>query len=191
MKTDFGAANGCFCLLLFHIVTWCFHLSRFFPSLNIVTWFFHVRGYFFRSLKRLTSIYGGSFIFWTRTNSYYLIFQICLYKKCLNSQIAVVMIKLLQSFHGNYSKISLFISANTNERFIVSENYYIAHHDAKMCFLPMRRCHILLLEGTEESLQRLDRFFFTHQQVNCLNTFFKCLFRRKIVALSGQVFANV
>ena len=49
---------------------------------------------------------------------------------------AAVMLQMIPSFSKIYSKNSLFISANTYEKFIVSKDYCIVRHDDKMCFLP-------------------------------------------------------
>ena len=62
-----------------------------------------------------------------------------------------------------YSKISLFISANIYEKYIVSKEYCTARHDDKMCFLPNCRYHIILIGNIKELLQKLDAFFFNYQ----------------------------
>ena len=81
---------------------------------------------------------------------YYFNFQILFPRKSLNNQTAAVMLQVLPSSQANYSKISLILSANTYEKFIVSKDYCIAHHDDKMCFLPTLRNHLLLVGDTEE-----------------------------------------
>ena len=68
----------------------------------------------------------------------------------------------------NIIKNSLFDSANTYEKYIVSNEYCIAHHDDKMCFLPDCRYHILLIGKIKEFLQKLDAFCFNYQHVDCL-----------------------
>ena len=64
-------------------------------------------------------------------------------------KMAAVMLQVIPSFYTNYSKNSLFTSANTCEKFIVSTEYCIAHHDDKMCFLPNCRYHIILIGNIE------------------------------------------
>ena len=59
------------------------------------------------------------------------------------------------------------LSANTYEK---ESEYCIAHHDAKMCFSPNCRYHILLLGNVEELLQKLDSLCFTYQHVDFLYT---------------------
>ena len=104
---------------------------------------------------------------------------------------AAVMLQVIPGFYTNYSKNSLFISANTYENCIVSKEYCNAGHDDKMCFLPKCRYHIILIGKIEELLQKLDAFFFNYQHVDCLYTFFKYPFSEKIVIKNGQIFDNL
>ena len=104
---------------------------------------------------------------------------------------AAIMIQSIPSFYTKFSEESLFISANTYEKHIVCEDYCIAHHDDKTCFLPSCKYHILLLGNVEELLKSLDSICFTYQHVDCLYTLFKYRFSGKIIAKSGQVFDNV
>ena len=64
------------------------------------------------------------------------------------------------SFYTTYSKNSLFISVNTYEKYIVSEDNCFARHDEKMCFLLNFRYHIFLRGNIKELLQKLDAFCF-------------------------------
>ena len=104
---------------------------------------------------------------------------------------AAVMLQAIPSFDTNYSKNSLFISANTYEKYFVNEEYCIARHDDKMCFLPNCRYHITLIGNIKELLQKLDSFFFNCQHVDCLYTLFKYHFSDKIVLKTGQLFDNL
>ena len=104
---------------------------------------------------------------------------------------AAVMLQVIPSFYTNFSKNSLFISANTYEKYIVSEEYCIARHDDKMCFLPNCRYHIILMTDNKESLQKLDAFCSNYLHVDCLCTLFKYRFSGKIVVESGQLFDNL
>ena len=101
---------------------------------------------------------------------------------------AAVMLQVIPGFYTNYSKNSLFISADTYEEFIVSKEYCIAGHDDKMCFLPNCRYHIILIGNIKELLQKLDAFCFNYQHVDCLYTLFKYRFNGKIVIKKGQLF---
>ena len=104
---------------------------------------------------------------------------------------AAVLLQVILSVFTNYSKNSLFNSANTYENYIVSKEYCIAGHDDKMCFLPNCRYHIILLGNIKELLQKLDAFCFNYQHVVCLYTLFKYRFSDKIVIKSGQIFDNL
>ena len=104
---------------------------------------------------------------------------------------AAIMLQTIPSFYTKLSEKSLFISANTYEKYIVCKDYCIAHHDDKTCFLPSCKYHILLLGNFEELLKKLDTFCFTYQHVDCLYTLFKYRFSGEVIAKSGQVFDNV
>ena len=104
---------------------------------------------------------------------------------------AAIMLQAKPSFYTKLSEKSLFISANTYEKFLVGEDYSIAHHDDKTCFLPACEYHILLLGNVEELLKKLDTFCFTYEHVDCLSTLFKYRLSGKVIANGGQVFDNV
>ena len=104
---------------------------------------------------------------------------------------AAVMLQVIPSFYTNYSKNSLFISANTYEKYIVSKEYCVAGHDDKMCLLPNCSYHIILIGNIKELLQKLDALCFNYQHVDCLYTLFKYRFSGKIVLKSGQLFDNL
>ena len=104
---------------------------------------------------------------------------------------AAVMLQVIPSFYTNCSKNSLFISANTYEKYIVSKEYCIARHDDKICFLPKCRYHIILIGNIKDLLQKLDTFCLNYQHVDCLYTLFKYRFNGKIVIKSGQIFDNL
>ena len=103
----------------------------------------------------------------------------------------VVMFQVIPSFNTKYSKNSLFFSANTYEKYIVSKEYCIACHDDKMCFLPNCRYHSILIGNNKELLQKLDAFCFNYQHVDCLYTILKYRFSGKIVVKSGELFDNL
>ena len=108
-----------------------------------------------------------------------------------DGKMAAVMLQVIPSFYTNFPKNSLFISANTYEKFIVSKVYSIARRDDKICFLPNCRYHIILIGNIKELLQNLDAFCFNHQHVDCLYTFFKHRCIGKIANKSGQVLDNL
>ena len=104
---------------------------------------------------------------------------------------AAIMLQSIPSFCRKNSEKSLFISANSYEKFIVCKDYCIAHHDDKTCFLTACKYHVILLGNVEELLKKLDTFCFTYQHVDCLYTLVKYRFNGKVIAKSGQVFENV
>ena len=104
---------------------------------------------------------------------------------------AAIMLQTIPSFYAKKSEKSLFSSAKTNEKYIVFENYCIAHHDVKTCSLFAYKHHIILLGEIEELLHKLYKFCFTYQHLNCLYTLFKFRCSGKIVAKSRNVFDNV
>ena len=106
-------------------------------------------------------------------------------------KMAAVMLQVIPSFYTNYSNNSLFNSANTYEKFIVSKEYCIACHDDKMCFLPYCRYHIILIGNIKALLQKLDAFCLNYQHVDCLYTLFKYRFSGKMVVKSRQFFNNL
>ena len=101
---------------------------------------------------------------------------------------AAVMLQVIPSFYTNYSKNSLFISANTHENSIVSTEYCNARHDDNMCLLPNCRYHNFLIGNIKDLLQKLDASCFNYQHVDCLYTLFKYRFSGKFVLKSGQLF---
>ena len=104
---------------------------------------------------------------------------------------AAVLLEVIPGFYTSNSENSLFISANTYEKYIVSKEFCIALHDDKFFFLPNCRYHILLIGNNKELLQKMDAFCFNYQHVDCLYTFFKHHFTGKIAVKSGQLFDNL
>ena len=159
-------------------VTWLFHIRRFFPFLGIVMWHFQI---------------WNLFTFFDRfvQKAVYLVFQIHLFRKRRNNQMAAVILQVIPSFYTNYSKNSLFISANTYEKLIVSKEYCIARHNDKIGFLPNCRYYIILIGKFKDLLQKLYAFCFNYQQADCLYTLFKYRFNGKNVIRRGQVFDDL
>ena len=106
-------------------------------------------------------------------------------------KMAAVMLQVIPTFYTNYSKNSLFISANTYEKFIVSKEYCIARHGDKICFLPNCRYHNILKGNIKDLLEKLEAFCFNYQHVDCLCKFFKYRFSGKTVVKRGQLFDNL
>ena len=104
---------------------------------------------------------------------------------------AAIMLQTFPSFYAKILEKSLFISANTYDKYFVCKDYCIAHHNEKTCFLPACKYYILLPGNVLELLKKLDTFCFTYQCVDCLYTLFRYRFSGKVIAKSGKVFDNV
>ena len=85
----------------------------------------------------------------------------------------------------------LFNSANRYEKYFVSKEYCIAHHDAEMWFSPNCKLHILLISDVEELLQKLDPLCLTYQRVDCLYTPFRYRSSGNNVVKIGEVLDNL
>ena len=101
------------------------------------------------------------------------------------------MLQTIPSFYAKVSEKSLFISANTYEKYIVCKDCCVAYHNEKTCLLPACKYPIVLLGNVQELLKKLDTLCFTYQHVDCLYTLFKYRFSGKVIAKSGKVFDNV
>ena len=83
---------------------------------------------------------------------------------------------------------TVFISANTHQIYIVSENFSSAQNKDKVCFLPNCRYHLLLRGDIEELLQNVDGLGRKYQDVGWLYKILRYRFSDKIVVKSGQLF---
>ena len=70
-------------------------------------------------------------------------------------------------------------------------NYCVAIHNDKTCFVSKCKFHNILLGNVEDLLKKLDTFCFTYQHVDCLYTLFKYRFSGKVIAKSRQIFNNL
>ena len=104
---------------------------------------------------------------------------------------AAVMLQVIPYFYRNYSKNSLFIPATSHKKYLMSEEYCIARHDDKMCFLLNCRYHIILIGNIKELLKKMDAFCFNYQHVDCLYTLFRSRVSGKIDVKSGQHFDSL
>ena len=100
------------------------------------------------------------------------------------------MCQVLPSFYSDYNSKSLFISVSNNsyEKYIVTQDYCVSTHDS-FCSLGNCKFHIILI-GTSFSqiLQRLDKYQYIFQEIDCLYTLYKHRFFSSIVTSSGEVF---
>ena len=84
-----------------------------------------------------------------------------------------VLLQVKPSIYTNYSKNSLFFSANAYEKNIVKEKYCVAHHDDKIFFLRKYWNHIIVLKDVKKLLQKMDAFCFNYQHMDFYFTLFK------------------
>ena len=69
---------------------------------------------------------------------------------------AAVMLQMIPSFCANFSAKSLFVSANTYEKYMVCRVYCIAHHYDKLYFLTYFRSRNILIGHIDELLRKMD-----------------------------------
>ena len=62
------------------------------------------------------------------------------------------MLHVITAFKQSIQKIALLISANAYEKYIVSKENCIAHHDAELWFLLSCKYHNLLMGNVEDKL---------------------------------------
>ena len=102
------------------------------------------------------------------------------------------MLQALPRFYAHYSNKTLFISTNSfNQKYIVSQDYCIAHHNDNTCFLPNCKYHLLLVGDIETLLGKLDSFCFIYQHVDCLYTLFKYRFCGNVIEKNGNLFNDL
>ena len=103
---------------------------------------------------------------------------------------AAAMCQALPSFYSDYNSKSLFISVSNDfyEKYIVTQDYCVSTHD---CFCSLGNCkfHIILIGNSlSQILQRLDKYLYIYQEIDCLYTLYKHRFFSSIVTSSGEVF---
>ena len=69
-------------------------------------------------------------------------------------------------------------------------DFCVAFHNDKTCFVSNCKLHIILPGNVEELLKKLDTFCFTYEHVDCRYKLFKYRFSGKVIAKNGQVFGN-
>ena len=79
-------------------------------------------------------------------NSKICCFQIHFVTSYRNIQMAAIMLQTIPSFYAKLSEKSLFISATTYDKYIVCEDYCIAHHNEKRVFSPLENIILYYLE---------------------------------------------
>ena len=101
------------------------------------------------------------------------------------------MFQAFPSFHSDYNENSLYISVSEIffEKFLVTQEYCVSNHSSFCCSVPNCKFHILLIGSSmDQILQRLDKYQFTYQIVDCIYTLYKYRFYSNIVSSRGEVF---
>ena len=86
-----------------------------------------------------------------------------------------------------FKKNSLFIYANKFDKYILSEEFCLAHHKDEICFLSTCSCHNKLSGDVEGSHQKVEATKFKYGHVDCLYTLFKYLVSGKSVVKTGEL----
>ena len=90
---------------------------------------------------------------------------------------------------GLQCKISFYLCLRKLLRkFIVTQDYCVSNHSS---FCPVENCkfHLVLIGSSlDQILQRLDKYHFTYQIVDCIYTLYKYRFYFNIISSRGEVF---
>ena len=106
---------------------------------------------------------------------------------------ASAMCQAYTTFYSDYNAKSLFISVSENfyEKFIVTQDYCVSNHSS---FFPVENCNfylVLIGSSLDQILQRLDKYHFTYQNVNCIYTLYKYRFYFNIISSRGEIFNHL
>ena len=86
---------------------------------------------------------------------------------------------------------NLFLSLSQKtfmKNFFVTQDYCISNHSS-FCQIENCKIHIVLIRiSLDQILQRLDKYHFTHQIVDCVYTLYKYRFYSNIISSRGEVF---
>ena len=106
---------------------------------------------------------------------------------------ASAMCQAYPTFYSDYNAKSLFITVSENfyEKLVVTRDYCVFNHSS---FCPVENCKLhLVLFGSvlNQILQRLDKYHFTYQIVDCFHTLYKHRLFRNVVSSKGEDFNHV
>ena len=94
------------------------------------------------------------------------------------------------TFYSFYNAKSLFISVSENfyEKIIVTQGYCVSNHSS-FCPVENYKFHLVLIGSLlDQILQRLDKYHFTYQIVDCIYTLYKYRFYSNFISSRGEVF---
>ena len=109
---------------------------------------------------------------------------------CKNHPWLLLCVKLSLAFIQIIMKNHLFssVSSEFQEKFIVTQIYYASTH-ISYCYVENGKFPLILV-GTSFSqiLQRLDKYVYMYQEIDCFYTLFKHRFYSSIDTSSGEIF---
>ena len=103
---------------------------------------------------------------------------------------AAAMCQALPSFYLDYNSKSLFISVSNEfyKKYIITQDYCVSTHNF-FCSLGNCKFHIILIRTSlSQILQRLDKYQYIYQEIDCLYNLYKHRFFSSVVTSSGEVF---
>ena len=103
---------------------------------------------------------------------------------------ASAMFQAYTTIYSDYNAESLFISVSENfyEKFIVTQDYCVSNHSS-FCSVEMFKFHLVLIGSSlDQILQRLDKYHFTFQIVDCICILYKYRLYSHIISSRGEVF---
>ena len=103
---------------------------------------------------------------------------------------AVAMCQALPSFYSDYCKKSLFICVSSDfyKKYIVTPGYCVSTHNTS-CSLENCKFQLVLIGiSLSQICQRLDKYVYIYQEIDCLYTLFKHRFYSSFVTSSGEMF---
>ena len=110
-------------------------------------------------------------------------------KKSIFSMAAAVC-QALPSFYRDYINKSFFISVSDKfyKKHIVTQDFCVSTHDF-FYYLENCKFHLILVgKAPSKVLQRLDKYQFIYQEIDCLYCLCKYRFLSSLVTSSGEVF---
>ena len=118
---------------------------------------------------------------------------VCVYKstiliKNIPSQWLLLCVKLLPAFIQIIVKKNRYLFYCFYGKHIVT-NYFCVSTHKSYCFLENCKFHLVLIGiCLSQIVQRLDKYVYIYQEIDCLYTLFKHRFYSSIVTSSGEMF---
>ena len=107
---------------------------------------------------------------------------------------AEIMCQVLPQFYRDYNDKTLFSSVSVKDYkpYLPIEKYTVATHNENFCPLKTYRYQIILISSSvKEILEKIKKFSYIYQTVDCLYTLYKYQFFASIIEESGLVFTQL